>query len=461
MPRRNDQKPGRPPPPDRIVRLHIDEMALDGDGMGRLGTYLVFVPGAIPGEEVEAEIERRGDLHGRARLVRVLTPSPHRVTPRCRHFGDCGGCSLQHIDYAEQLRLKEALVRSHLGHALRAQVPVRPALGLDDPWGFRNKVHFNVGPGRGGEAVLGHLAARSRRLVPIVECPVHAGAGNRVAFRLGELLRQFQVAPAEGDPPTRGVARHVLARVSEATGETQAVLVACRERFPGRDALASALLSGPEGATGVHLNLNAREGSLILGGETIHLGGQDRLVEEVGGVKFLVSPVSFFQTGIRAARLLLGAVLSAVGEGGGPVLDLYAGVGLFALPIARSGRPVVAVEENPLAVRDGIHAVKRNGLKRIRFVRARVEEQVRRLAGEGEFEVVVLDPPREGASERVLRLVAGAIRPCRIVYVSCDLRALARDLKLLATLGFRLESAVPVDMFPHTPHVETVATLTR
>jgi 23S rRNA (uracil1939-C5)-methyltransferase len=353
------------------------------------------------------------------------------------------------------------MVRSHLGHALRAEVPVRPALGLDDPFGFRNKIHFNVGRGADGEAVLGHLAARSRRLVPVTECPVHADAGNRVAFRLGGLLRQFHVAPAEGDPPTRGVARHLLARVSEATGETQVVLVACRDRFPGRGALAEAMLSGPEGATGMHLNLNDREGSLILGRETIHLGGKDRLAEEIGGVQFLVSPVSFFQTGIRGARLLLGEVLTAVGEGGGPVLDLYAGVGLFALPLAKTGRPVVAVEENPQAVRDAIHAVKRNGLKRIRFVRARVEDQVRRLAGEGEFEVAVLDPPREGASEKVLRLVAGAIRPRRIVYVSCDLRSLARDLKLLATLGFRLRSAVPVDMFPHTPHVETVATLTR
>jgi 23S rRNA (uracil1939-C5)-methyltransferase len=421
----------------RRLKLPVSGMALEGDAIVHHGRYVLFVSGAIPGEEVEVEVESAGRKHGRARLLQVLRPSPHRVAPPCPYFGPCGGCAWQHIDYAEQLRLKERMLASALELALGMPVPVGPAVGLtpsaasggSSPWGFRNKVHFVVGPGAGGELALGHYGVRSRNFIPVEECRVHAESGNRVALQIRDLLRRHRVPPVEGDRPGVGTARHLLARAAERSGEVQAVLVATKRKFPGLEEIAREATAGPGGATGFHLNINRREGNLVLGSFTRRMAGRERLLEEVAGVRFLVSPLSFFQTSTRAAEKLVELVISAVPSGGRePVLDLYAGVGLFALPLAKRGQRVLAVEENPYAVADGIETARLNRIRGCQFQEGRVEEALRRIARRGSYGTVILDPPRDGASSRVLWEVARTVRPARIIYVSCDPRALARDL---------------------------------
>jgi 23S rRNA (uracil1939-C5)-methyltransferase len=442
------------------LRLQVSAMALDGDAIARFENYVLFLAGTMPGEEVEAEVVSTGRKHGRARLLSVLKPSPHRVAAPCPYFGPCGGCGWQHIAYPEQLKLKEKLLSSVLELALGAAVPVGPAVGLDSPWGFRNKVHFVVGRDKAGQTVLGHYGAHSRDLVAVEECRVHSPTGNRVAFRLRDLLRQERVAGLEGDRPSSGVARHVIARSSERSGEVQAVLVATRRKFPGLAEIARQITSGPDSASGFHLNTNRREGNLVLGSFTRKLAGRERLLEEVAGVKFLISPVSFFQTSARAAEKLVNLVVGSIpADRRESVLDLYAGVGLFALPLARRGHRVLAVEENPHAIADGVETARRNDIHGCHFLRARVEGALRSIARRGTFNTVILDPPREGCSDRVLWGVSTTLRPSRIIYVSCDPRALARDLGRLRQAGYIIEEVRPVDMFPHTAHIEAVARL--
>ncbi len=449
----------RRPAAGERLRLSITDMALDGDAVARLGGYVVLIAGAIPGEEVEAEVESAGRKFARARLVQVLKPSPHRAVPPCPYFGPCGGCTWQHIAYPEQLRLKERLLASVLQLVLDPAPPLRPAAGLETPWAHRTKVHFVVGSDPRGRPVLGHFAARSKDLVAVEECPVHGERGNRIAFRLRDLLEEHGIPPVRDDRPETGIARHVLVRVSERSGEAQVVLVATRRKFPGLEELARAITTGPDAASGFHLNTNRQPGNRVLGSFTRKIAGRERLLEEVAGVRFLVSPASFFQTSARAAGKLVEVVIEAVGGGHGAVLDLYAGVGLFALPLARRGHRVIAVEENPHAVEDGIQTARLNGIRGARLIRARAEEEVRRLARRESFRAVVLDPPREGCSPRVLLGVASHLRPPRIVYVSCDPRALARDLRTLAAAGYGIDEVRPVDMFPHTSHIEAVARL--
>ncbi len=447
---------GRPRIGQKLL-LRITDMALDGDAIARHEGYVVFVPGAIPGEEVEAEVTASGRKYGRARLLRVISPSSHRVAPPCPYFGPCGGCAWQHIHYSEQLRMKEKLLASALGLALGAPVPLRPAVGLEDPWGFRSKVHFVVGRDDRGQAVLGHYAAHSRELIPVEECRVHSERGNRVAFALRDVLRRRQVPPVSEDRPGSGIARHVVVRVSEKSGEAQAVLVATKRTFPELEEVAHEVTAGG-GASGFHLNIHRREGPMVLGSWTRRVAGRERLLEEVGGVRFLISPVSFFQTSIRSAEKLLGVLLASIPADRSPVLDLYAGAGLFALPLARRGHRVLCVEENAYAVDDGEESAELNRIHGVRYLRGRVEDEVRKLR-RATFATVILDPPREGATETVLHGVARGLRPARIVYVSCDPRALARDLLVLLSAGYRLESVTPVDMFPHTAHIESVAVL--
>jgi len=448
------------PAPGQRLRLPVTDMALEGDAIARHHTYVLFVAGAIPGEEVEVEVESAGRKHGRARLLSVVRPSPHRVAAPCPYFGPCGGCAWQHIAYPEQLRLKERLLGSTLELALGARVQVAPAAGLDHPWGFRNKAHFVVGRGADGQTVLGHYAARSKDLVAVEECRVHSEPANRVAFRLRDLLREHRVPPVEGDRTGTGTARHVLARAAERSGEVQAVLVAARRKFPGLEDIAREITQGPCAASGFHLNTNRRPGNLVLGSFTRKLRGRERLLEEVAGVRFLISPVSFFQTSARAAQRLVQLVLAGVGSPApGWVLDLYAGVGLFALPLARAGHRVLAIEENPFAIGDGEETARLNRIRGCVFHRGRVESEIRAAARRRTCRAVVLDPPREGCSPSVLAQVARVLRPRVVVYVSCDPRALGADLRRLLEAGYIIEEVRPVDMFPHTAHIETVARL--
>jgi 23S rRNA (uracil1939-C5)-methyltransferase len=460
------------------VELRLTRVTLDGDAVGVAPDGAeVRVQGGIPGERVLVELATSG--RGPARLVRVLEPSPQRVRPPCPHFGPCGGCAWQHLAYPEQLRLKQGLVADLLSRAVGQPVAVRPTLGIGTdaapaspgeldptaPWGFRNKVHFVLGPAASGRGVtLGHYRRGTQTLLPITTCPVHAPEGNRLAFATRDALDRRGVPGTDERHPAGGVVRHVLARTSEATGQTQLTLVARQDRFRGQREVQAALLGLERPPTGLHLNVHDRPGPYILGPETRCLHGRERLLEEVAGAKFLISAPAFFQTSARAAARLVEAVLARIPADRTPVLDLFSGVGLFSIPLARRGHEVLAVEENAAAVRDGVASLRLNDLAAgaCRFVAERAELAVRRLAdqaGGRAFPTVVVDPPRDGCPAGLLEAVFERLRPARLVYVSCNLEALAQDLGRAARLGWGADDVQPVDMFPHTPHVETVVVL--
>ncbi|MCO5165492.1 MAG: 23S rRNA (uracil(1939)-C(5))-methyltransferase RlmD [Planctomycetes bacterium] len=435
-----------------VVEVRLERATLEGDVVGRAATGAeVRVFGGLPGERVQARLRPGGP----AELVAVLEPSPHRVRPPCPNFGPCGGCAWQHVAYEEQLRLKQRLVADLLGPGVEVR-PTLPTPGAADeagPWGFRAKVHFVVGPAPGGRGVvLGHYRRGTQDLLPVEECPVHDPEGNRLAFAARDALARRRV-PA-------GVALHVLARVGVGTGQTQLTLVTRDERVRGLRDVGTDLAALERPPTGVHHNVHPRQGPYILGPETRRLHGRERLLEEVAGARFLVSPAAFFQTNVRAAALLVDAVLARVPDDRAPVLDLFSGVGLFSLPLARRGHPVLAVEESAAAVRDGAASLRLNDLSGLRFVAERAQAAARRLRDEGRtFPSVVLDPPREGCPPGLLDVVLGGLAPARVVYVSCNPEALARDLAHADRLGWRAAHVQPVDMFPHTGHVEAVALL--
>lgn len=435
-----------------------------------------------------------------------MAPDPavspaHLVTPRCRHFGECGGCAWQHIDYGEQLRIKQGRVEELIGdrgskdpryarHDSPRDTGVRPTLPTPSPdggapWGFRDKVSFVLGPGiKGQTLVMGHYRRGSRAILPVEECPVHTEAGNRFAFEVRDALRRAGIPGATADAE-RGVARHVVVRASSRTGELVGTLVvtenvkALRRVTADLEArLAPADSAGRRPRIGFHLNEHDRSDPYLFGRETRRLFGLGGLREQVAGVSYLVSPTAFFQTNVSAAEVLVGVVLDALADPGlRRILDLYAGVGLFALPLAKAGRIVTAIEENREAVTSAADALRLNGIDQgaCRLVVSRVEDAMIRPAASGTgprlrgakgasgdgWDAVVLDPPRQGCPPRVLDWVFRNIRPARIVYVSCDPEALARDLALVSGTGYHLERVQPIDMFPHTEHIETVAVLAR
>jgi 23S rRNA (uracil1939-C5)-methyltransferase len=345
-----------------------------------------------------------------------------------------------------------------------------PADGAHAPFGFRDKVHFVCTPGDHGSGIaLGHYAAGGGSIVRVEECPVHADEGNRIAWLAREACEEAGV-PAATPDGARGLLRHVVVRVARASGQSLVTLVATNARDP-RLRRAVARLSAAAGAPdGIHVNQLEGPSRWLFGPQTRRAHGRALVREDVAGVSFLIGPTAFFQTNVRAAEVLVRLVLQAIPVEA-DVLDLYAGAGLFALPLARRGHRVTALEEHPGAVEAARVSLRLNRLAdtACRFVRTRVEEGLPRVPQPraGRVRAVVLDPPRAGCSPRTLVGLVRHVRPDVIVYVSCEPGALARDLALVLGHGRRegLEYAMdpvqPVDMFPHTPHVEAVAVLRR
>ena len=465
------------------IIVDIDSLNIAGDGVARYRRGHVTVPFTIPGERVRVELGPPRDGVATASLVAVVRASPHRVDPRCAHFGSCGGCAWQHIAYPEQLRLKTELVtrlvRESVPRAPAAQ-PMLAATPLDDPWRYRHKVHFvfdteGRAGRRDGRLVMGHYARGSRRVVPVHECPVHAERGNTVAFGLFDTYARMG-----SHSRTDSTLKSIAVRASGSTRETMATLVLTSDTDKRPRAASRQVLTEPWAPSSFHVNIHPRGDAFMFGRTTRRVAGPERLREDVSGVSFLLSPTGFFQTNVAAAEILVGLVLGAVPPTA-TVLDLYAGAGLFALPLAHRGHRVVAVEESHAAVADGEAslALSRIPRERCRFIAKPVESVTRKAASPTGYrlpatgrqlpatgylpaiDAVVLDPPREGCEMSVLDDVFAAIAPATAVYVSCNPETLARDLKRIATHGYAATSIQPVDMFPHTPHVETVVVVTR
>lgn len=356
---------------------------------------------------------------------------------QCRHFGVCGGCTLPGVPYAEQLEKKRADLSRLLGLDVPAFVP------SPSESGFRSKVSFVFAPG-----VMGHYARGSQRIVPIDECPVHHERGNRIAFALRDHLARVSSLGA--------LVRHVIVRVTADGREASAMLVVRRNdkalRAPVKKFLASA-----EKPDGFFVNIHDKPGPFMVGEETLKIEGRSHVKEVVNGMSYLVSPTAFFQTNVGAAAELVRLVLDAT-QGSKTVLDLYCGSGLFALQLARAGARVTAVEENRQAIKDADANLRLNRMPegQVRFIAGKAEDHIN-----GQFDAVVLDPPRDGCPPRVLSAVFERLRPARAVYVSCNPDALAKELPVILKTGYRVTRVQPVDMFPHTTHIETVMVFAR
>jgi 23S rRNA (uracil1939-C5)-methyltransferase len=365
----------------------------------------------------------------------------------CQHFGVCGGCSLPAVPYATQLTMKQGRLQALLGVAVP---PVLPSPRADR---FRHKVTFVFGSDESGRRiVMGHYAPGGRTMVPVEECPVHSDRGNQLAFTLRDQLTRARVPP--------DVLRHVLVRTTESGRQAVMMLVVSRNDRSLRKPI-RAFLELAGAPDGFFVNVNDRPGPFMLGKETVRIAGRTHAREDALGAAYLISPSAFFQTNIAATRGLLELVRAGVGDAS-RVLDLYSGSGLFTIPLALDGAFVTAVEENPQANDDAALNLRLNRVPegRVRLIRARAEDALPRLLRERP-EAVVIDPPRQGCAAQVLPAILQDLAPPRVVYVSCNPEVLAADLGVIRHAGYRIGRLQPIDMFPHTDHIETVVVAAR
>ena len=441
------------------LRLAFTGIAFGGEAIARHEGKAIFVPFAMPGDVAEVEIVEDRGRFARGRITRLITPAPERVIPRCKHFGKCGGCHWQHIPYALQLQYKTQIVREQLARIGGIHEPlVYPAIGADDPWHYRNHVQFHLTR----EGRLGFMAAKSNNVVPIEECHI-------MAPPVEALWRELEL-----DLPDLV---EVALRAGIHTGERLAALRLESDEAPEAEI-----------DLAVHCVVQLSDGSELV------LAGDDHFHETLAGQSFQISAESFFQVNTPQAEKLVALVVQCAGSGLAPglaaspipdvgagtrsgdlagvapalaasfgpamdrsdavILDAYCGVGTFALALAPLAKRIIGIEGAPSAVRDA--RVNAQAFSNIEIVEGAVEAV---LPGISEaLDIAVLDPPREGCGTAVLDALSGKRVP-RIVYVSCDPSTLARDVKRLCAAGYELVSAQPIDLFPQTFHIETVALL--
>lgn len=443
------------------VTLEIADLASNGEGVGRHEGFTVFVPGALPGEKIQARVISVQKSYARALAQAVLDPAPHRVTPACRAYPACGGCRLQHLSYPGQLRFKQQVVERALRHIGRLSgVTVLPTLGMDRPWAYRNKAQFPLAR-RGGRVVAGFYAPRTHRVVEIEECPLQHPRANQALAAVLAAANELRI-PAYDEETGAGFLRHLLVRVAVQTGELMLVLVSRERAVPQLTRLVKKLVAGVPGLTSLLLNVNPQRTNVILGEEWQTLWGSPTISEYLGPYRFRISGGSFFQVNpAQTVRLYEKAVEYAALTGRETVLDAYCGIGTISLFLAAQARQVHGIEVVASAVEDARLNARENGVANAEFHLGRVEEVLPRLSAAGVHpDVVVVDPPRQGCRPEVLSALAAA-RPERLVYVSCHPATLARDLGILAVHGLRAVVAQPVDMFPQTMHVECVVLLEK
>lgn len=438
------------------VILRVDRLSYGGRGVARLDGLDVFVDDAAPGDVVRARLTRAKRTHAEAALVAVEDASPVRVMPRCPHFGTCGGCQWQHVDYHAQTEAKQAIVEESLQQLGMGRLPVRPIITMDEPWGFRNKMEFSFQP---PNHVGLHRRGRWDQVVDLEACFLPAGRTVEILHAVREFARRHSLACYD-TRTHQGFLRHLLVREGRATGEVMVALVTAPGPFPqARDLVDTLVRPFPEIASLIWA-INASRGDAIEVVELQVLHGRLFIHERLRGLTFKLGLLTFFQTNTAQAERVIDVVHDfAALTGVERVIDLYSGVGTFALTLAGRAAQVVGIEAVPSAVEAARDNAALNGITNAAF-HAIEAAQVDRVAAGMEPDVLVLDPPRAGAGARVMRRV-GRLAPRRAVYISCNPTTLAPDLRELLRWGYEVQAVQPVDLFPQTYHVECVVRLER
>ena len=452
-----------------VLTVKIEDMGHDGEGIGKCEGYTLFVKDTVIGDLAEVKVIKAKKNYGYARLMRLIEPSPHRVEPICPVARPCGGCQLQMLDYAEQLRFKEKKIAQNLQRiGGMTEIPMEPIVGMESPFRYRNKAQFPIGQDKNGKLITGFYAGRTHQIMENRNCYLGVEQNEEILNRILAWMEENSVS-AYQEETGKGLVRHVLIRFGFTTKEIMVCLVVNGKKLPAEKKLIQSLTE-LEGMTSITLSVNRERTNVIMGTEIRCLWGQEFITDYIGKVKYQISPLSFYQVNPVQTEKLYSLALEYAGlTGEETVWDLYCGIGTISLFLAQKAKKVYGVEIVPEAIADAKNNAKINGIENAEFFVGKSEEVLpeyyEKYAKEhpGEHahaDVIVVDPPRKGCEENLLRTMAD-MQPDRIVYVSCDSATLARDLKILQELGYEVKKVRGVDQFPMTCHVETVCLLSK
>ncbi|MBQ7057936.1 MAG: 23S rRNA (uracil(1939)-C(5))-methyltransferase RlmD [Firmicutes bacterium] len=442
--------------------LSIDSLTAEGMGVGRYNGFTVMVPGSLPGEEVLAHIVKLMKNYAIGKCLKIQKASPMRTEPLCPNYEKCGGCQFMHLSYEAQLQEKRETVLSavrRIGQFTAEEISdsiIENTRGMEDPIYYRNKAQFPVQL-RDGQLIHGFYAPHSHRLIPVSDCLIQSRTANSLAEKITRYADSLGMS-AYDEQSGKGMLRHILIRDDEQTEEVSVCLVINQKKLPHQENWIR--FAEKEGITSFSVNINQTRSNVILGKETKILYGKPYMTAKIGDLSYHVSPVAFFQVNSRQTKVLYDLVKEMIDpQAEDAVWDIYCGAGTIGLYLAKCVRMIYGVEVVPEAIENAHDNMRLNGITNAEYYVGKAEELVPEKLKSGiRVDKAVIDPPRSGCDRALLDALLAMV-PKRIVYVSCDPATLARDLKVLCE-AYQIERICPVDMFPHTGHVESVVKLT-
>lgn len=447
---------------NEIITLTFEDLTHQGNGVGKVNGYPLFVPYGLPGEEAKVLVVKVNKKFGFGKLLEVTKPSPERVEPPCHVFFKCGGCQIQHMSYDMQLKMKHNQVKNvmrkiaHLDH-----VPVHTPIGMEDPWRYRNKVSIPVGEHK-GELITGFYRMRSHDIIKDMDtCVVQDEVNDRMVEAVRRIADKLGIEAYDEQKHT-GVLRHIMVRTGRQTGDVMIVIITRTEKLPHQDQLIKELTETYPNINSIMHNINPKQTNVILGEETKLLYGEEYIYDTIGDIRFAISAKSFYQVNPPQTTKLYDKALEYANlDGHETVIDAYCGIGTISLFLAQKAKKVYGVEVVPEAIEDAKKNAKLNGMTNTEFVVGQAEKVMPWWKAQGlRPDVIVVDPPRKGCEPEFLEAMLG-MEPKRIVYVSCNPSTLARDLRILEDGGYETKEVQPVDMFPQSMHIEAVTWLER
>ena len=463
--------------------IDIEDLGTDGEGIGKIQGYTLFVKDALTGDKVRVKIMKAKKKYAYAKLLEIIEPSEWRTEPACPVAKQCGGCQLQHCSYEKQLEWKRKKVQDCLNRIGGfTDIQTEPVIGMDIPYYYRNKAQFPVGYDKDGNIVTGFYAGRTHSIIPFKNCLVQHPCSSAILETVTKYMEENKVS-AYNETNHKGIVRHILIRTAQATGEVMVCLIINADKLPYADKLVKMLLecslSQKSGnINGINnnfnensfiksicININKENTNVILGNSIEVLYGTPYITDYIGEVVYHISPLSFYQVNYgQTVRLYEKVMEFADLKGDEVVWDLYCGIGTISLFLAQKAAKVCGVEIVPQAVEDAKGNAILNNMENTEFFNGAAEEvvplQYEKSGGKLKADIVTLDPPRKGCDEKLLNTVVN-MEPARIVYVSCDPATLARDLKYLCNRGYEVGKVQPYDMFGQSCHIETVVLIQR
>lgn len=475
-----------------LLTVEITDIGNDGEGIGKVDGYTLFIKDAVIGDKVSCKIMKAKKNYAYAHLEKVIEPSSDRVEARCPVARQCGGCQTQNMSYERELAFKQNKVRNNivrLGGFDESFVDsiMEPIIGMEEPWRYRNKAQFPIGKDKNGKIIAGFYAGRTHSIIPVTDCLIGTAENKDILDVIIRHMEKNKIEPYD-EASGKGLVRHVLIRKGFTSGQIMVCLVLNykgrgNKKIAGGEYTSLEYISGQKelvtrlsqikGMTSISVSINTDKTNVIMGTEIHTIWGKDTISDTLCGLEFEISPLSFYQVNpVQCEKLYGQAIKYAALTGNETVWDLYCGIGTITLSMAKTAGHVYGVEIIPDAIEDAKKNAARNGLSNADFYCGKAEEVLPDFyKNESEKEasdtvsalhpdVIVVDPPRKGCDEKCLETML-KMAPDRIVYVSCDSATLARDLRILVDGGYELKAVRPCDMFSHTVHVETVVLLTR